>query len=127
VFQRELSQIERQKLGGLSFTEIQLMGAIEAQSKATVKSIAQSLQMQASQVCRSLTRLRERLLVVASENANDGRSSNYFLTSTGKELVSTVLRPVSHLEKQLIATLSPEELAALEKGLDELLGYYERP
>ncbi len=101
----------------LSVPEWRLIAVLREIGESTQQNLVQRTLMDKVAVSRAAERLVQRALVSRSEDENDGRARLLSLTRKGLALYDAIAPEARAYEKQLLAALSKEEIAALHAML----------
>lgn len=113
-------------LFGLRVPEWRLVAVLAEQPGLTQQEIVARTEMDKMTVSRAAQTLVERQLASRVPHGNDKRSHRLSLTSEGERLYAQVAPAALAMEQQIVAELSPEELAALKAMLAKLKSAAER-
>ncbi len=113
-------------ISGLSFSEYQLLSALESMHEATATrvEIAEAVRLTPSGVTRALKPLEKRGYIETSRDPNDARRSRTTLTDQGAVLLGEARGVVDGVVKglNLSESYTDEERAILLRALTELGG-----
>jgi DNA-binding MarR family transcriptional regulator len=106
---------------GLSIPEWRVMATLGERAMLRAKDIEAERHLHKTVVSRAIARLRTRGLVDLRSNAQDRRESFLLLTPKGRKLYSEIVPLARIYADELLASLSPAERLALERGLHRLM------
>lgn len=104
----------------LTMPQLKTLVCVAQSGDATSGQIARGLGVSLSTVTGIVDRLSEQGLVTRREDPEDRRITRVQATPTARELVERLLRYRDERLTSLLASLSPDELATVERAFDYL-------
>jgi DNA-binding MarR family transcriptional regulator len=120
-FWRRAGNAYYQALGGVSLTEVLVLGLLERRSPQSLNAISAQCGIDKTQMSRAVKRLVERGLVIHNKSARDGKPRGLSLSTEGYDLHQALRPAVGRRQEALITGLSAGEIAEFERMLDVLL------
>lgn len=105
---------------GLTREEWRILAALDDTGLLSSVEIARRTALDKVQVCRAAQRLEDRRLLLRGIDADDRRLRLFSLTQSGKHLFAQVFPAVHIRAEELLANLSADERAVLERVLAQL-------
>lgn len=105
---------------GLTREEWRILAALDDTGLLSSVEIARRTALDKVQVCRAAQRLEDRRLILRGIDADDRRLRLFSLTQSGKHLFAQVFPAVHIRAEELLANLSADERAVLERVLAQL-------
>lgn len=105
---------------GLTREEWRILAALDDTGLLSSVEIARRTALDKVQVCRAAQRLEDRRLILRAIDADDRRLRLFGLTQSGKHLFAQVFPAVHLRAEELLANLSADERAVLERVLAQL-------
>jgi len=105
---------------GLAVTEWRVIAILGRHPGATATEVAQRSAMDKVAISRSVKRLLERGLIEREADDADRRSRRLKLSTTGQAIHDRVVPAARAFEQRLLACLSAEERATLDRLIDRL-------
>lgn len=106
--------------GELPLSPVQAHAIIELNSQElSIKQLALALNIDKSNASRALSQLCDKGLAKSRNNPKDSRSSLCQLTPQGKRLLSKLNRQQNAMFEQILAQLSPAQIAQLETSMTQ--------
>lgn len=106
---------------GIPYGEGRCLAAIGAFGPLSVKVLARAANLDKAQASRSAQALVERGLVSREPDANDGRGVVLATTAKGRALWRKLMALIERRNEEIVACLSVQERAQLDRLLDRLL------
>ncbi|MBV8851278.1 MAG: MarR family transcriptional regulator [Methylobacteriaceae bacterium] len=119
-FLRRGATLRYRRLVGLPWVEYGIVAVLGRRKPVTVAGLAELLGMDKAQLSRALSNLVRRKLVERSANPQDSREVLVSLTEAGLATHETMVRAGFERNAYLLANLSAEEIAGLDRVLEEL-------
>jgi len=116
---RRLSRIYETE-AGLSMAEWRVMVHLSRCGAVSVREIHGCVNLDKPRVSRAVTRLEESGLVEKTGSPTDQRLLAISLSAAGRAMLDRILPPAITYESRLLATLSPEDRAALDRITEKL-------
>jgi DNA-binding MarR family transcriptional regulator len=106
---------------GLSIPEWRVLATIGERDLLRAKDIEAERHLHKTVVSRAIAKLRARRLIDLKNNAEDRRESFLMLTTKGRKLYAEIIPLARTYSQEILASLSAEERAGLERGLERML------
>jgi DNA-binding MarR family transcriptional regulator len=119
-FLRRGAILRYRRLVGLPWVEYGIVAVLGRRKPITVAGLAELLGMDKAQLSRALANLVRRKLVARSANPEDSREVLVALTEAGLEAHGTMVCAGFERNTYLLANLSRDEIAHLDRILEEL-------
>ena len=100
--------------------EVTCLGVILPGESVSAGALAARIGLSPSRASRIITGLREKGCIAEGFDENDRRSVSISLTATGAKVVRDIERKKDECERRLLGGFSPQQLAAIQKGLSTL-------
>ena len=120
TFSRNLAQVYVEELG-LSREEWRLLFLLARAGRLTSVDLARRTTLDKVQVSRASQRLEGKGLITRDVPDQDRRLREYTCTDAGQRLFEQALPRVNAAAAMMLATLDPQDRAALERGVGALL------
>lgn len=117
--QRHSAWIEKQC--GVAGAQLWLMQELEEMPGLRVGEIADRMAIHQTTVSNLLDALEKRGLVVKTRDPEDQRAVKLALSDEGRKLLESAPKPARGLLPEALRQMEPEQLALLDRGLQELL------
>src|SRR3990172_7795998 len=121
--QAVLSRLDRPRLSAQQFW---MRVAVAEQVGVSQARMAERLHADAPTVSRTLSGLLERRLVRSDVDPSDRRRTRISLTAAGERLAAELAPLAAEIRAAVIDGMSPEEIAAIRKGLLRIIDNLER-
>ena len=121
--QAVLSRLDRPRLSAQQFWMLVALAEHPGVSQARM---AERLHADAPTVSRTLSGLLERRLVRSDVDPSDRRRTRISLTAAGERLAAELAPLAAEIRAAVIDGMSPEEIAAVRKGLLRIIDNLER-
>jgi len=121
--QAVLSRLDRPRLSAQQFWMLVALAEHPGVSQARM---AERLHADAPTVSRTLSGLLERRLVRSDVDPSDRRRTRISLTAAGERLAAELAPLAAEIRAAVIDGMSPEEIAAIRKGLLRIIDNLER-
>ena len=121
LLRRSANLLYRRELG-LSEVEWRILAMVGDRAPLTLGALVEILGLDKGQLSRAVTALVKRLILARTADAQDSREVHIALTSRGQETFETLIALALERNRTLVAGLERAEVAALQAGLDRLLG-----
>lgn len=120
AFSRQLTEVYRREYG-LSREEWRLLFLLANEESVTSLELSRRTTLDKVQVTRAAQKLEDKGLIERSIPDEDRRLRIYQCTAEGRSLFRKVLPEVEARTQQILDCMTPEDRAALERGLAALL------
>lgn len=100
--------------------EWRVLAILSGGNHQTAKELTKRSQMDKVKVSRTMKLLESKGFVTERTCKEDGRARRYNLTINGRELINEVKPKAINFEKQLISSLSKEEIKAFKTSIQTL-------
>ncbi|MGE5652150.1 MarR family winged helix-turn-helix transcriptional regulator [Noviherbaspirillum sp. UKPF54] len=117
--QRHSAWIEKQC--GVAGAQLWLMQELEEMPGLRVGEIADRMAIHQTTVSNLLDTLEKRGMVVKTRDPVDQRAVRLALSDDGRKLLASAPKPARGLLPEALRQMEPEQLAQLDRGLQELL------
>lgn len=118
-FSRRLAEVYGQGFG-LSREEWRLLFLLSQTESLTSLDLARRTTLDKVQVSRAAGRLQNKALIRRAISPDDRRLRVYHCTDAGRALFAQLLPQVAARSEQILATMTADDRAALERGLEAL-------
>ncbi|MFC4275700.1 MarR family winged helix-turn-helix transcriptional regulator [Achromobacter aloeverae] len=108
---------------GVDPREWRIIGMLGADAPMSLQGLAREVNLDKSQASRTVSDMIERGLLQRGADESDGRGVRLSLTAQGKALYRKVFPRAVKRNEQLLAVLSEEERAVLDRALDVLTAH----
>lgn len=105
---------------GLSREEWRLLFLLAAEAEVTSRDLSRRSTLDRVQVSRASQKLEDKGLITRSISPDDRRLRVYTCTKKGRALFATALPQVEQRSSEILQAMTPEDRAALERGLAAL-------
>ena len=105
---------------GLSVTEWRVIAIVGRYPGASATEVAQRSAMDKVAVSRAVRNLLERGLLERQDSDSDRRAKHLTLSEPGQDVYDRIVPEARAYEQRLLAALSPEDRAALDRAIDRL-------
>ncbi|SFJ54145.1 DNA-binding transcriptional regulator, MarR family [Celeribacter neptunius] len=105
---------------GLSVAEWRVLVHLNRCERVSVREIHNCVNLEKSRVSRAVTRLENAGLVAKVPGASDGRLVEISLSAKGVEALDSILPEAMQVERALLETISPEELAMFYAVMEKM-------
>ena len=102
---------------GVSQAEANILARLEGQGPCSIAELHETFGFKRSSLTSVLDRLTEKGLAERSVSPTDRRSFTVRLTPNGRALAQRVIAALADLEGRLLATVSPDDMAAFKRVL----------
>ena len=107
----------------LSVNEMFVLGLVQAHGTLRAGDLSELLVMDKSQLSRLIKALTTRKLLRNRPDRKDARAIALSLTAKGEKLFGEVLREIARRNENVLAPLTPEEVATFDGMLDRLIAH----
>jgi DNA-binding MarR family transcriptional regulator len=114
------AEVYSQKFG-LSIPEWRVVATVGERDMLRAKDIEAERHLHKTVVSRAIAKLRARGLLDLRNNAEDRRESFLTLTTKGRKLYAEIIPLARTYSEETLASLSVEERAGLERGLERMM------
>jgi DNA-binding MarR family transcriptional regulator len=111
----------------LSLNEWRVMVVLASHPGVAARDLANATGLDKMSVSRAIAALARRRRLVKQTDPKDARRTLLWLNATGQRLFKTIGTQASAREAQLFGSVSPEELAQLDRVVDKLIGALSEP
>lgn len=94
--------------------------------RITVSQVAEASGIAVASATAGVNRLARRGILAKTRDASDGRRINVSLTRRGEEIYRLHAIFYVRMSRELMRGMTPEEIAHLKKGVENLTAFYER-
>lgn len=105
---------------GITRREWRFVALLAERGALSPSQLAEESHLELARVSRIVTSLVDKGLAVRASVSGDRRRALVTLTDKGQELYSTLFPLVADINVALVSCLHPEQVAALDKALDQL-------
>ncbi len=109
-----------QEQHNITIPEWRVLAILSTLKRQTAKELALHSQMDKVKISRTVKVLDEKGLISERKCIEDGRARRYNLTINGRQLINQVEPKAKAFEKQLISSLSKQEIKVFQQVLDTL-------
>ena len=105
---------------GISIAQWRILATLDESPGLSAKAVAAHANLDKVRVSRAVADLETRALLRRRANINDGRSSELYLTASGRRLFGRIAPLALQWEGEILGALSAAETRALGRLLDRL-------
>jgi len=106
---------------GLSREEWRLLFLIEGAGRISSLDLARRSTLGKVQISRATRRLEDKKIITCRVPDEDRRLREYAITETGRALFAEVFAQVDGRAHEILAAMTPEDRAALDRGIEALM------
>jgi MarR family transcriptional regulator, transcriptional regulator for hemolysin len=117
---RRAVDLRLQKYGLTEATWMPLLRLAQASAPMRQKDLAAALFLDSSSIVRILNGLEEAGLIERTEDKEDRRAKAIGITSQGRSLVRKVEATSEDVQREVLADLSPDDIATAKRVLDDI-------
>ena len=111
---------------GITRREWRLIALLAAHGAMSPSELAERAHLERARTSRHITELAQKRLIRRVRDPQDRRRAEVDLTEEGRRLYEELFPQSVRFNREVLAVLSPAELAAFESALDKLTGNAER-